>query len=52
MALQGTDTSVYAYLRSPLLWRHLLDCIVSVDDAQHVEQLPLVLVDSLDLDVK
>jgi hypothetical protein len=29
-----------------------LDTVVSVDDAEHVEQLPLVLVDPLDLDVE
>lgn len=40
------------HLRPSLLWRHLLDCIVSVDDAQHVKQLPLVFVNALDLDVE
>jgi hypothetical protein len=29
--------------------RHVLDAVVAVDDAQHVEQLALVLVDALDL---
>ena len=36
----------------PLRGAHLLDQAVAVDDAQHVEQLALVLVDALDLDVK
>ena len=31
---------------------HLLDQVIAVDDTEHIEQLPLILVDALDLDVE
>lgn len=43
-------TSLQFYLL-PLFLAHLLDVQVSVDHTEHVEVLPLVLVDTLDLDV-
>ena len=33
------------------LWRHVLDAVVAVNDAQDIEQLTLVFMDTLDLHI-